>query len=187
VTGGSSNSVESLQGKLLVSSPALIDPNFRKTVVLVAHHDDDGAMGLVLSRPSDVAAVDAVPTLDGLPGSGDPVFVGGPVQPEAFMVLAEFEDVTQAAAPIFGDVGFMPAEADPDDLSIRRLRLFAGYAGWGAGQLEAELAEPSWIVVAAEPSDAFADDPDELWRAVLQRKGGPFALMESMPFDPGLN
>ncbi|MDQ1477855.1 MAG: putative transcriptional regulator [Actinomycetota bacterium] len=179
--------MQSLQGKLLVSSPSLLDPNFRKTVVLVAHHDHDGAMGLVLSRPSEVAAADAVPLLEGLPGSNDPVFFGGPVQPEAFMVLAEFDDVEQAAAPIFGAVGFMPAEAEPEELAIKRFRLFSGYAGWGAGQLEAELEEPSWIVVPAEPDDAFADDPDELWRTVLQRKGGPFELMIDMPFDPGLN
>lgn len=187
--------MQSLQGKLLVSSPALVDPNFRKTVVLVAHHDDEGAIGLVLSRPSTVPAVDAVPALDGLPGAGDPVFVGGPVQPEAFMALAEFDDVSDAAAPIFGDVGFVPAggsetegaAAEDVQLSIRRVRLFAGYAGWGPGQLEAELEEPSWIVVDAETDDPFADDPDELWRTVLHRKGGPFSLMENMPFDPGLN
>jgi putative transcriptional regulator len=179
--------MQSLQGKLLVSSPSLIDPNFRKTVVLVAHHDDDGAMGLVLSRPSDVAAAEAVPLLEGLPGAEGPVFVGGPVQPEAFMVLAEFEDVEEAAAPIMNDLGFMPADTEPDDLSIKRLRLFAGYSGWSAGQLEAELEEPSWIVVDAETDDAFADDPDELWRTVLHRKGGPFSLMENMPFDPEMN
>jgi len=179
--------MESLQGKLLVSSPALVDPNFRKTVVLIAHHDDEGAMGLVLSRPSDVAAGDAVPLIERLPGADDPVFVGGPVQPEALMVLAQFEDVTDAAAPIMDGLGFMPADSEPDDLSIVRMRLFAGYSGWGVGQLEQELAEASWIVVDAEPGDAFADDPDELWRAVLHRKGGPYELMENMPFDPGLN
>jgi len=179
--------MESLRGKLLVSSPSLVDPNFRKTVVLIAHHDDDGAMGLVLSRPSTVAAADAVPALVDLPGADDPVFVGGPVQPEAFMVLAEFEDVEDAAAPIMGELGFMPAEAEPDDLSIRRMRLFAGYSGWGGGQLEAELAEASWIVVEAIADDVFADDPDELWRTVLHRKGGMFELMENMPFDPNLN
>jgi putative transcriptional regulator len=81
----------------------------------------------------------------------------------------------------------MPADTEPDELSIKRLRLFAGYSGWGAGQLEAELEEPSWIVVDAEPDDAFADDPDRLWRTVLQRKGGSFSLMENMPFDPELN
>jgi putative transcriptional regulator len=103
------------------------------------------------------------------------------------MVLAEFDDVDNAAAPIFDRVGFMPADAEPDELSISRMRLFAGYAGWGAGQLEAELEEPAWIVVAAEPDDAFADDPEELWRTVLHRKGGPFEMMIEMPFDPGLN
>ena len=179
--------MESLQGKLLVSSPALHDPNFRKTVVLIAHHDDEGAMGLVLSRPSEVAAVDAVPALDGLPGAGDPVFVGGPVQPEAFMVLAEFDDVDKAAAPIMERLGFMPADAEPEDLSISRMRLFAGYSGWGEGQLEEELEEAAWIVVEAETDDAFANDPDELWRTVLHRKGGLFELMVDMPFDPGLN
>jgi putative transcriptional regulator len=179
--------VDSLQGKLLVSSPALVDPNFRKTVVLIAHHDEDGAMGLVLSRPSDVVAVDAVPILSGIPGADEPVFVGGPVQPEAFMVLADFTDVAQAAAPIMDGLGFMPADADPEELEIKRLRLFAGYSGWGEGQLESELEEESWIVVDAVPDDAFADDPDRLWRDVLQRKGGAFSLMENMPFDPGLN
>jgi putative transcriptional regulator len=179
--------VNSLQGKLLVSSPALVDPNFRKTVVLITHHDEEGAMGLVLSRPSEVAASDAVPALDGMPGGGDPVFVGGPVQPEAFMALAEFVDVDESAATVFGHVGFMPAEVEPSELDVRRVRLFAGYAGWGPGQLEAELDEPSWIVVAAEADDPFADDPDALWRAVVNRKGGSFSLMENMPFDPGLN
>src|SRR6476659_8464589 len=115
--------MQSLQGQLLVSSPSLNDPNFRKTVVLIAHHDEEGALGLVLSRPSDVAAAEAVPVLDGLPGAEDPVIIGG--------------------------VGFMPADAEPGDLAIKRLRLFAGYSGWGSGQLEDELAEDSWIVVDA--------------------------------------
>jgi putative transcriptional regulator len=179
--------LDSLRGKLLVSSPALVDPNFRKTVVLVAHHDDEGAMGLVLSRPSDVVAADAVPVLEGIPGADSPIFVGGPVQPDAFMVLAEFDDVEQAAAPIVDRLGFMPADAEPADLTITRLRLFAGYSGWGEGQLESELEDGSWIVVEARAEDAFADDPDELWRAVLHRKGSAFTLMENMPFDPGLN
>ncbi len=179
--------MESLKGKLLVSSPSLVDPNFRKTVVLIAHHDDDGALGLVLSRPSAVPASEAVPSLEGLPGADAPVFVGGPVQPQAFMALAEFADVEDAAAPIFDHIGFVSADAEPDLLSIRRVRLFAGYAGWGAGQLEAELAEPSWIVVRAEIDDPFVDDPDVLWREAVQRAGGSLSLMEHMPFDPRLN
>ncbi|HST18137.1 MAG TPA: YqgE/AlgH family protein [Gaiellaceae bacterium] len=179
--------MESLRGKLLLSSPSLVDPNFRKTVVLIAHHDEDGAMGLVLSRPSEVSAAEAVPLLEGLPGAQGPVFVGGPVQPHAFMVLAEFDDVEDSVAPIFERIGFMSADAEPEMLSIRRVRLFAGYAGWGAGQLEAELEEPAWIVVEAEPADPFADDPDALWREAVARAGGSVSLMKSMPYDPGLN
>jgi len=179
--------VESLRGQLLVSSPSLVDPNFRRTVVLIAHHDDDGAMGLVLSRPSSVPAARAVPLLEGLPGADGPVFVGGPVQPQAFMALAEFEDLADSVAPIFGHVGFMSADAEPERLSIRRVRLFAGYAGWAAGQLEAELEEPSWLVVPAEVGDPFQDDPDALWRAAVNRAGNSVSLMKSMPYDPKLN
>ena len=181
--------METLQGQLLVSAPSLHDPNFRKTVVLVAHHDEDGAMGLVLSRPSGVAAVEAVPSLDGLPGAAGPVFVGGPVQPEAFMVLAEFDDVEEAAAPIFDRVGFMPADAEPDELAISRMRLFAGYAGWGAGQLEAELEEPAWIVVAGRarrrlrrrPGRALADGPPAQGRPV--RADGQHAVRPRLELD----
>jgi putative transcriptional regulator len=176
-----------LHGRLLISSPALLDPNFRRTVILITHHDDEGAMGLVLTRPSEVRVSDAVPELADLPGMDDLVHVGGPVQPEAVIALAEFEDVGDALAPVVGNVGFMAADAEVEDLAIRRVRVFAGYAGWGAGQLEAELEEPSWIVAVAQPDDAFASDPDELWRNVTQRQGGKLALLAAMPFDPGLN
>jgi len=177
----------SLTGQLLISSPALVDPNFRRTVVLVTHHDEDGAMGLVLTRPSEIRVADAVPELAALPGSDGVVHVGGPVQPEAIMALAEFDDPSDAVARVVGSVGFVSADAPVGELSIRRIRVFAGYSGWGAGQLEAELGEPSWIVADAEPDDAFVADPDELWRTVLRRKGGRFALIASMPFDPRLN
>jgi len=177
----------SLQGQLLISSPALVDPHFRRTVILITHHDEEGAMGLVLTRPSDVRVEDAIPELARLPGADDVVHVGGPVQPEAIMALAEFEDAEDALVPIVGTVGFVSAEASVEELSIRRIRVFAGYSGWSPGQLEAELEEPSWIVADAEPDDVFASDPDELWRAVLERKGGQFTLLAAMPFDPRLN
>jgi len=178
--------VESLQGQLLISSPILHDPNFRRTVVLMTHHDDEGAMGLVLSRPSEVLVADAVPELADLPAD-EVVYVGGPVQPEAVVVLVEHEDEPPDMPPIVGRVAFMQAEADVDELDVVRARVFAGYSGWGAGQLEAEIDESSWIVVPAEPDDVFAPDPDELWRRVLHRKGGKFALIATMPFDPKLN
>ncbi len=144
-------------------------------------------MGLVLSRPSDVLAADAVPALDGLVAGGELAYVGGPVQPDAFMVLAEFDDLADAAAPIFGRVGFLPSEVEPDELSVRRMRLFAGYAGWSEGQLEAELEEGSWFVEEPQPDDVFTRAPEGLWSEVLRRKGGPYALVATMPPDPSLN
>jgi putative transcriptional regulator len=181
--------MEFLQGKLLVASPALHDPNFRKTVVLVAHHDQDGAMGLVLSRPSDVSAAAAAPALDGLPGSGDPVFVGGPVQPEAVVLLAEFSDPSSAAWIVAADVGLAAAGVDLDDLGpvVRRGRAYAGYSGWDSGQLEAELEIDSWIVEPPLPAELFPDDPEALWRDVLARKGGQYAIVARMPADPSMN
>jgi putative transcriptional regulator len=107
------------------------------------------------------------------------------VQPEAVVVLVEHE--SEPELPIVGNIAFMEADADLDELDSVRARVFAGYSGWGPGQLEGELDESSWIVVPAEPDDAFAPDPDELWRTVLHRKGGKFALIATMPYDPKLN
>jgi putative transcriptional regulator len=180
--------MDSLRGKLLISSPALFDPNFRRTIVLIAHHDEEGAMGLVLNRPADELPVAvAAPQLTSLVDGDEPVHVGGPVSPESLMVLAEFTDPADAAAPVVGDIGFVPADAEPDELDTRRARVYAGYAGWGAGQLEDELDEGSWIVEEVEADDPFAADPDALWRDVLQRKGGGFALLSTMPLDPSQN
>ena len=179
--------MESLQGKLLVSSPSLVDPNFRRTVVLMTHHDEGGAMGVVLSRPSEARVAEAVPAMADLAGADDVIHVGGPVQPEAVVVLAELEAEHEEFEPVVGGVGFLPVGVELDELEVARVRVFAGYSGWGPGQLEGELAESSWIVVPAEPDDVFAGDPDELWRRVVQRKGGRYKVMESMPFDPGLN
>lgn len=180
---------DSLRGHLLIASAGLLDPNFRRTVVLVAEHGEEGAMGVVLNRPSPVTVREAIPHLRELVGEDEPVFVGGPVQPEAVVAVAEFDDPSDAASVAFEEVGFLPADADPEGLagSVARVRVFAGYAGWGAGQLEAELEESAWIVEPAEADDVFSDEPEELWSAVLRRKGGPFAVLALMPPDPSLN
>ena len=179
--------MESLAGKLLISSPSLVDPNFRRTVVLMTHHDEEGAVGLVLSRPSELRISDAVPDLGGLPFADEVVYVGGPVQPEAVVVLIELEEPRDDAEPIVGRVAYMPPGVDTWELGAARARVFAGYSGWGPGQLEAELEEPAWIVAHAEAEDVFAPDPDELWRSVLQRKGGMYSLIATMPYDPSRN
>jgi putative transcriptional regulator len=117
------------------------------------------------------------------------VFVGGPVQPQALVVLAEFHDVSVAAWTVVADVGFVAAETEYSELSelVRRGRVYAGYSGWGSGQLEAELAEEAWIVEPPMPAELFAADPEALWQDVLARKGGQFALIARMPADPSLN
>ncbi len=180
---------ESLRGQLLVASPALQDPNFFRAVVLVTEHTDGGAMGFVLNRPTPIAVTDALPHLRDIVDAEARVYVGGPVQPDAAMALAELDDVAEAAAVAFGDIGFLKPDTDPAELAdgIRRLRIFAGYSGWSAGQLEAELDEEAWIVEPAEPGDVFSPAPDALWSAVLQRKGGAYALVARMPQDPSLN
>jgi putative transcriptional regulator len=180
--------VQSLKGQLLVASPELVDPNFRRTVVLVGEHGDDGALGLVLNRTSGATVVEALPELTELVGVEGAIHVGGPVQPSAIVVLAEFEEPERAETLVLDDVGFLPPEVDPDDLGeLRRTRVFAGYAGWGPGQLDGELREGSWIVEPAAPDDVFTLDPDELWSDVLRRKGGPFSVLALMPPDPSLN
>jgi putative transcriptional regulator len=183
--------METLRGQLLVAGPRLLDPNFHRTVVLVAEHGDEGAMGVVLNRPSSVSVEEAVPPLsglDGLPEDGEPVYVGGPVQPEAIVVLGEFAEPERAETLVFDSIGFLPAEADPDSIGeLIRSRVFAGYAGWAAGQLESELEDDSWIVEHAVPDDVFTEAPESLWSGVLHRKGGPFAVLALMPPDPSLN
>ena len=181
--------MDSLKGQLLIASPALLDPNFRRSVVLIVEHGDEGAMGLVLNRPSETEVAEAVPQLEELVEDDDPVYVGGPVDQDAVIALAEFEDPEDAAAIVFGDVGFVASEegAEPAEAGTRRARVFAGYAGWSAGQLEAELAEEAWIVEPPEREEVFGVPAEELWSAVLRRKGGHFALLARMPPDPSVN
>ena len=180
--------MESLRGHLLVASPALLDPNFRRTVVLVTEHTDDGAAGLVLNRPSLVEVAAAVPQLEELVDADEQVWVGGPVQPEAVLVLGEFLDPDDAAVPLFDALGF-PSLDEPEEIvpATTRRRVFAGYAGWGAGQLEEEIANEDWILEIALADDAFTEEPDELWRDVLRRKGGIYDIVARMPEDPSLN
>jgi putative transcriptional regulator len=180
--------VESLRGQLLIAGPALVDPNFRRTVLLVGEHTEEGALGVVLNRPAPVTVGEAAPVLAGLAGSEDPVFLGGPVQTDGVVIIAEFEDPERAGLLAFGSIGFLVGDVEPEHVEgLRRARVFAGYAGWGTGQLEAELEEASWVVEPAIPSDVFTADPEGLWSSVLRRKGKDYALMATMPLDPSLN
>ncbi len=179
---------DSLRGKLLIASPALGDPNFARTVVLITEHNDEGAMGVVLNRPSETAVDEVAPELASVVG-GEPVFIGGPVQPQALVVLAEFTDPDAAAWIVAADVGFVAGDTEHSEIDqvARRGRVYAGYSGWGAGQLESELGEEAWIVEPPLPAELFCEAPASLWQDVLTRKGGQFALVARMPDDPTLN
>ena len=173
---------DSLRGHLLIAAPSLFD-YFRRTVVLVIEHTEDGAMGVVLNRVSNGRVADAVPALAGLAGDEEVVRVGGPVAPEAVVALGEFADLDEAGTPVLDRVGTLDPDG-PND-SLRRLRVYAGYAGWGAGQLDDEVEAGAWIVESAESEDPFRDD--DLWPAALKRKGGSYSLLATMPADPSMN
>ena len=181
--------MRSLRGQLLVAGPALLDPNFHRTVVLLGEHGEDGAMGLVLNRVSEVTVADAVPPIADLVDDGDLVHVGGPVQPQAVVVLADFVEPQHAGALVLDTIGFLPGDVDDgNDLGeLRGVRVYAGYAGWSPGQLEQELDEQSWVVLPAQPSDVFTTAPEALWSAVLRRHGGALGILALLPEDPHVN
>ena len=181
--------MRSLRGQLLVAGPALLDPNFRRTVVLLGEHGEDGAMGLVLNRVSDVTVADAVPPIADLVDDGELVHVGGPVQPQAVVVLADFVEPHRAGALVLDTIGFLPGDVDDEtDLGeLRTVRVYAGYAGWGPGQLEDELDEQSWVVLPARAADVFTAEPDALWSEVLRRLGGALGIIALLPDDPHVN
>ena len=180
--------MDSLQGQLLISGGGLYDLNFRHTVVLVGEHGADGAVGVVLNRPLDATVEEAVPSLAPLVDPGEPLFQGGPVEPNQAVLLAEVALPGIVDVPVFGSVGFLTGEI-PSDIRphVLRVRVFVGHAGWGASQLEAELEADSWIIDEATEDDVFTDAPDALWRRVLERKGPPYSAMARIPFDPSTN
>jgi putative transcriptional regulator len=172
---------ESLNGKLLIASPSMPD-YFNRTVILVVEHSEEGAFGLVLNRPSGTTVGEASPELAGLIGDEHLLHVGGPVQPNAVTAIAEHSDPGDATKLIVGSVGMVDLDHPPE---VRRLRVFAGYAGWSAGQLDGELEQEAWIVEEVHPDDPFAEG--DLWSEVLDRKGGEYALLARMPPDPSVN
>ena len=179
--------MESARGQLLIAGPSLLDPNFWRTVVLVVEHNEEGALGLVLNRPSETVVSDAVPELDDLIGGDQLLYIGGPVQPAAVVVLARFEDPSDSALIAFDDIGVLGSGEPTESAGVIEGRAFVGHAGWGAGQLDAEIERGDWILESARRGDAFSDSPRDLWASVLTRKGGSYALVARMPPDPSWN
>jgi putative transcriptional regulator len=179
-----------LRGRLLVAAPPLVDPNFDRTVVLMLEHGHDGALGLILNRPSETPLDDVFPEWQPMASTPATVFTGGPVSPDAVIALGRGRGTTRAGwLGIDGELGTVDLGLHPLDLGIalHALRVFHGYAGWAPGQLEGELEQGAWFVLDSEPDDPFAPDPETLWRAVLRRQRSRIAMFAHFPDDPSTN
>ncbi|MET7310562.1 YqgE/AlgH family protein [Streptomyces sp. NPDC005134] len=183
--------VSSLTGRLLVATPALADPNFDRAVVLLLDHDEEGSLGVVLNRPTPVGVGDILVSWADLTAEPDVVFQGGPVSLDSALGVAVIpgDEGPLGWRRVYGAIGLVDLEAPPELLAaaLGSLRIFAGYAGWGPGQLEAELIEGAWYVVESEPGDVSSPRPEQLWRAVLRRQRSELAMIATYPDDPSLN
>jgi putative transcriptional regulator len=172
---------------LLVATPLLTDPNFNRTVILILEDNAEGALGLVLNRPSPLEVGEPLPDWAELSASPPVVFVGGPVSRSSVIALARCSDEPQLSddtwTSVLGPIGVLDLTADAALLHavVDDVRVFAGYAGWGEEQLRGEIAEGAWFVVDALPSDATTDDPEDLWRTVLRRQPDPVRLFANYP------
>lgn len=180
----------SLIGRLLVASPRLIDLNFFRTVILVCKHGSDGALGLILNRPTEMPVADHLPGWVEQLARPEVIFLGGPVQPETAVGLGRRGPREPEGWSAVNDrVGMVDLAAAPGAVAgdLESLRVFSGYAGWGPDQLESELQSGDWVVASSEPDDGFGEDSEGLWKAVLRREGGRTAIYAEFPVDPSAN
>ena len=181
-----------LTGRLLLATPTLRDPTFRRTVVLVLNHDDDGALGVVVNRPLQVEVAAVLPDWQPYLTAPAVLFQGGPVSLDSALGLVAVpgdDEEPLGVRRIIGSLGLVDLDTPPEVVvaELSGLRIFAGYAGWSEGQLESEISEGAWYVVDGEARDAFSDAPEDLWRTVLRRQGGDLAMVATYPEDPSLN
>ncbi|MBK9180132.1 MAG: YqgE/AlgH family protein [Acidimicrobiales bacterium] len=182
-------------GRLLVALPMLDDPNFDRTVVLLLEHGPEGALGVVLNRPTDVSLARELPEWEPLAGGHGVFFVGGPVAPGTAIALGRVDPAEvpdgegDGWRPVLGPLGTVDLGRHPTSIrpEPRQVRVFAGYSGWSAGQLEGEVDDGAWLVLDAEPADALTADPEGLWHAVLRRQPGRTGWLGNFPPDPSVN
>ncbi len=179
--------MRSLAGSFLISRPELSDPNFDGTLTLILEHDEEGALGVVVNRPSAIAISEVYPEWAGVVNEPAVLFDGGPVETDSLIALGW-------GANLAGDLPLGIASVDLEAQvplvvadGLERLRIFAGYAGWGGGQLEGELANGAWWTVPCLVEDLFRPDPEGIWPTVLRRNGGEMAWFAHYPQDPSLN
>jgi putative transcriptional regulator len=181
-----------LVGRLLVATPVLDDPNFRRTVVLMLDHNDEGAMGIVVNRPLEVDVAVVLPGWQRYATAPGRLFQGGPVGLDSALGVVAVpgdDEEPVGVKRIIGSLGLVDLDVPPEIIvgGVAGLRIFAGYAGWGCGQLENEIAEGAWYVVDSEARDPFTDNPEQLWRQVLRRQRGDLAFVSTFPEDPTQN
>jgi putative transcriptional regulator len=193
--------MNSLKGSLLIAAPSLADPNFVRTVVLVAEHNEEGALGLVLNRPGSLPVRELWSNISDEPAETEArTFVGGPVQKEAVLFLHGHDDLAPGAEPIVPGV-YLGGEVEVlasvlrRDADLRRegagdgalFRVFSGYSGWGAGQLDGEMKAGGWLTVPASADHVFRSPPERLWALALEAVGGAYKFYSLMPPDPEMN
>lgn len=179
-------------GCLLVATPLTRDPNFHRTVVLVLEHSDEGSLGVILNRPTDVAVAETLPKWADAMAPPAVLFFGGPVEPRVAICLGHHQDAGAGAGEgraSWEHMVTVDLEADPTEIEAQfdGLRLFSGYAGWAPGQLDGEIDAGGWFVLAAAEGDAFTADVETLWHDVLERQPGSLAWVANFPVDPSMN
>jgi len=182
--------VDSLRGRLVVASPAMLDPNFVRTGVLLIEHGEEGALGVVLNRATDMPVGDPLPAWHDHAADPAVVFLGGPVQRSSAICLGRSATTTRSPgwAPVFDGIGTVDLNESPAEVpGVAEVRVFAGHAGWGPLQLEDEMDEGAWVVCDAQPDDVLDGHPGLMWERIVERQPGVVSLLTRFPPDPDLN
>lgn len=187
----SKGKLEIKKGRVLISDPFLLDPNFHRTVVLITEYSELGTMGFVLNQPLHVKL--GTPLVSGLPSTT--LFQGGPVQLETLHFIHTFGGALEGSIKLMeglwwgGEYEHLQKLVETDQFDPAQFKFFIGYSGWSGGQLEAEIEDNAWIVGEINPSDAVSNELDstDLWSRTLKNMGGDYAMMANFPSDPTLN
>ena len=182
--------IKARAGRLLISEPFMQDPYFKRSVVLLTEHSDNGSFGLILNKPIPMYLNEAI---ENAPAFDSRLGLGGPVQKETLHYLHKLGNLipnsTEVMSGVFwgGDFDTIKELIVSGDLKPGDIRLFVGYAGWTEGQLASEMESKSWIVCRANKDVLFNEKPEELWSKLLGGMGQPYAYMVNLPEDPRLN
>lgn len=177
-------------GRILVSEPFLLDSYFKRAVILLGEHGDEGTIGFILNKPTDLKLNDA---LEDFPPIDAPLYFGGPVQTDTIHFLHTLGHTLEGSKEILpgifwgGDLEALKLLIDTGQVSTNEIRFFAGYSGWDPHQLDDELKGKTWLVSNCKKEFAFSNHPDELWGEVLRNMGSQYAIMANFPEDPSLN